>query len=307
LPSQPTVYQCLLISPSDVQEERDAVSSTVDRWNGSVGVALGTRIQVSRWEQHAIPTLSLPAQEAIDSQLTDLCDFGIAIFWSRLGTPTGEHDSGSLAEIDRLLQACRPVLVYFCQRPVPQAALRDDQYRRLQEAKAALQGRGLTAEYSSVESLCTALTLHLTRVVADLESRHKIQLGSSVASSPGPAFDLRVTVRPSVAVAPDRSYRRSLDVKIANYSPVLKAFIRQVTFRLADGRQLFVKQDSLTGEYQRRRILEPGESFDFHVAAETLTEQGLDNILYAGAIDDLGRVYESDATEFRNALNSFLT
>ena len=36
-------YRCLLISPSDVDVERAAISEVVEQWNAQIGSALGTR------------------------------------------------------------------------------------------------------------------------------------------------------------------------------------------------------------------------------------------------------------------------
>jgi hypothetical protein len=74
-------------------------------------------------------------QRIINTQLVDTCDLGAAIFWSRLGTPTGTHDSGSLEEIERLLMRNAPVSVYFCEANVLQSAMRDDQFARLQKVR----------------------------------------------------------------------------------------------------------------------------------------------------------------------------
>src|SRR5262245_56094076 len=99
MPKTVLEFRCLLISPGDVTLERDAVSDAVTRWNAQVGEALGARVHVVRWETHGVPDASAPAQEVLNRQIVDDCDIGIAVFWARLGTPTGEHQSGSIEEI----------------------------------------------------------------------------------------------------------------------------------------------------------------------------------------------------------------
>ena len=42
---------------------------------------------------------TLPPQKIINAQLVDECDLGIAVFWSRLGTPTEKHPSGQCSAI----------------------------------------------------------------------------------------------------------------------------------------------------------------------------------------------------------------
>ena len=99
MPTPIIEYRCLLISPSDVLEERDALTSLVQRWNAQVGTGLNARLELVRWEFHATPDLSDTAQNVINAQLLESCDLGIAVFWSRLGTPTPTYPSGSIEEI----------------------------------------------------------------------------------------------------------------------------------------------------------------------------------------------------------------
>ena len=40
------------------------------------------------WETHSSPDLGAPAQEQINERILEHCDLLIAVFWTRLGTPT---------------------------------------------------------------------------------------------------------------------------------------------------------------------------------------------------------------------------
>src|SRR5205823_4703294 len=91
-------FRCLLISPGDVQEERDAISDVFLRWNAHEGQALEVIVELDRWEISTTPASGGRPQEIINQQIVDRSDFGIAIFWSRLGTPTGQFPSGSAEE-----------------------------------------------------------------------------------------------------------------------------------------------------------------------------------------------------------------
>ena len=95
-------YRCLLISPSDVGEERDAVAAMIDHWNAPVGKGLNARVHLVRWETHGVPDGSAPPQEVLNRDIVDECDFGIAIFWTRPGSPTTTYVYGSIEEIDHL-------------------------------------------------------------------------------------------------------------------------------------------------------------------------------------------------------------
>ena len=112
-------YRCLLISPSDVDAERAAISEVVGEWNAQVGSVLGARVHLVRWETHSVPDAAAPPQEALNRQIVDESDFGLAVFWGRLGSPTGSHLSGSIEEIDRLRARGARVLLYFSTSPIP--------------------------------------------------------------------------------------------------------------------------------------------------------------------------------------------
>jgi hypothetical protein len=75
-------YKCLLISPSDVEEERNALTDLVGKWNAQIGQALGARLDLVRWESHATPEMGGEPQSIINAQLVEESDFGIAVFWN---------------------------------------------------------------------------------------------------------------------------------------------------------------------------------------------------------------------------------
>jgi len=169
LPKPTLEYRCLLISPGDVTEERDALTNAVAEWNAQIGKSLGARVELVRWESHAVPDLSAPPQDVINRQIVDDCDMGIAVFWSRLGTPTDGHPSGSVEEIVRLRDRGARVMVYFSERPLPPASSLDaEQVKKLQEIRAQLSKDGLLATYSDILQLRGQVNLHLTSVVTEL-------------------------------------------------------------------------------------------------------------------------------------------
>src|SRR5205807_8690783 len=98
MPNQIVEYRCLLVSPSDVLEERNALTQMVNLWNAQIGRGLNVRVELVRWESHSTPDLSGPPQAVLNQQLLESCDIGIAIFWSRIGSPTDTNESGSVEE-----------------------------------------------------------------------------------------------------------------------------------------------------------------------------------------------------------------
>jgi hypothetical protein len=304
MPQQIVEYRCLLISPGDVAEERDALTRLVVDWNAQIGKGLGVRVELVRWESHATPDMSGAPQDVINSQLVGDCDLGIAVFWSRLGTPTATHPSGSVEEVYRLIQQGARVMVYFSERPIPQSALRDDQFAKLQEIRQRLQEQGLLDTYSGADHLCRKVQLHLTNVISTLlaKDRGVSALIPSSGTLTAPTPDVRVTVRGAVAL-PITGKIVALSIGIQNHSPV-SVFTGNIFIETRTGEQVFFKEDLFTGQWQKPRELRPGESFEFNIdPAELMKFSGL-GLVCAAMRDAIGRVYRSTETELQNALRN---
>jgi hypothetical protein len=305
MPQQIVEYRCLLISPGDVAEERDALTRLMVDWNAQIGKGLGVRVELVRWESHAAPDMSGPPQDVINSQLVGDCDLGIAVFWSRLGTPTSTHPSGSVEEVYRLIQQGARVMVYFSERPIPQSALRDDQFAKLQEIRQRFQEQGLLATYSDADHLCRQVQLHLTNVVTTLlaKDRDVSALVPSSGTLTAPTPDVRVTVRGAVALHPITGKVVALSIGIQNHSPV-SVFTGNIFIETRTGEQVMFKDDVITGEGQKPRELRPGESYEFYIdPAKLMRFSGL-GLVCAAMRDAIGRVYRSTESELQNALRN---
>jgi hypothetical protein len=303
MPKQTIEYQCLLISPSDVLEERDALTELVNNWNAQIGRGLGVRVELVRWESHATPDMADSPQNVINIQLVEDCDLGIAVFWSRLGTPTSSHPSGSVEEIYKLVHKGARVLVYFSERPIPQSALHDDQFPKLQEVRTQLQDQGLLATYSNIANLREQVQLHLTNVITQLlaKDRDVTSFVPASGSVTAPTPDVRVTVRAGVAVLPLRGAVKPLVISVQNHSPV-DVFLGNVVIETRTGEQLYFPTDYVTEEWQKRRELRSGESFSFYINPDEVKKFSEKGLICAAIKDDIDRVYRSSESELQNAL-----
>lgn len=57
-------------------------------------------------------------QAIINKQLLEQSDLLVAVFWTRLGSPTGATNSGTVEEIEEHLAAKKPTMLYFSSAPV---------------------------------------------------------------------------------------------------------------------------------------------------------------------------------------------
>jgi hypothetical protein len=303
-------YRCLLISPGDVEQQRAAVVEAIDRWNALVGAALDARVHLVRWETHGVPDASAPPQEVLNRQIVDECDFGIAVFWTRIGTATTTQPSGSIEEIERLRERGARVLVYVSSAPIPQDRLKDDQFQRLSEFKKRLQQEGLLGSYQDTADLRQQIPLHVTAVVAELLQKDRGQPSpgvsgptSGVLTAPKP--DVRVVVFPAETVPRTPGVKHLLGIRIQNHSPVV-VYISGISILLKSGRGLLLFRDVVTGREQSRVALRPGESYMWSTSADDLLrEVKIDDVIGAVAYDDIGRDFREPDGTLRNILQDW--
>lgn len=115
-------------------------------------------------------------QAIINKQLVETCDLLVAIFWTRLGTHTGEAESGTVEEIIEFRKAEKPVLLYFSSIDIPQKNIGLDhleQYKKLLEFKKQCEKEGIVTSYKSFDDLRMKLNRHITQKI---NSIHKIKV-----------------------------------------------------------------------------------------------------------------------------------
>ncbi len=299
-------YKCLLISPCDVEDERDALTKLSLNWNAQIGQALNAKVDLVKWESHGTPEMGGEPQSILNKQLVDNCDFGIAVFWSRLGTPTENYDSGSVEELRKLMDRGARVLIYFSKQSIPQEILNTEQYNKLQEFKEDIKKEGLLGEYNDIPNLREQVQLHLTSVVVELLSKDRPAIGqltkpdSTLLHKP----DIRVKTSPGFVSSP-AGVKNVITVEVQNHSPMV-VFTGMINIQLKNKHNLVIVSDPVTGEYQKRRELRPGEKFSMHFYPEAIFEKVRpDEISHVVITDDIDRVYESDPEAFQRIINDY--
>ena len=167
-------YKCFVASPSDVSDEREEVKKAIADVNREDGAREGYCIEFVGWES-VVPSQGDGAQSVINQQLDPGSqDLFIAVFWTKLGTPTKEAESGSLEEI-RLAQNAQRVtgkpriLLYFCTRDVP-SDVDTEQLNKVQKFKKACQSDYLYKEFVSKEQLREYVRAAIKSYVAEFRN-----------------------------------------------------------------------------------------------------------------------------------------
>ncbi len=126
-----TVFNVLIASPGDVGTERNIARDVVYEWNASHSKARKIVLQPIGWETHSHPSMGGRAQGILNKQILEDADLLIAIFWTRIGTPTGEAPGGSVEELKLHMAAGKPAMVYFSYAHASEAQHMDEQYKML--------------------------------------------------------------------------------------------------------------------------------------------------------------------------------
>lgn len=226
-----TVYRVLIASPGDLAEERDRIEKVVHAWNTTHAEADHVVLLPVRWETHAVPEYGARPQEFINRSIVADCDILIGAFWTRLGTPTGMSESGTLEEIEQFHRAEKPVLLYFSAKPINPNQVDWDQLRRVREFRTRVEQIALVAEFDSPADLQIKLAAHLHDRVRRLRSR-----SSDVPVQPTHALE------PAAPSPPDdnqpatstkgRINQRALGALYADYWEKFSDVLRQSDVRL---------------------------------------------------------------------------
>jgi len=143
------VFRVMIASPGAVVVERNTVREVLAEWNAINADARRTVLLPVGWETHSSPEMGDRAQEFINKQVLQDADLLLGVFWTRIGTATGDYASGTVEEIEEHLATGKPAMLYFSSAPVHPDSVDAKQYAALKEFKEQCKSRGLLESYSN--------------------------------------------------------------------------------------------------------------------------------------------------------------
>lgn len=173
-----TVIPVMIASPGDVQREREEVRKAIYSWNDVNSKKTSMILNPIGWETNGAPEMGDRAQALINKRLLNDCDLLIAVFWTRIGTPTGGYESGTVEEIERHMAANKPTMIYFSKAPVDYSQVDRNQFDLLMDKKKEWQQKGRIEEFSTLEEFKEKLNKHLPYIL----STHEYILSCSSSS-----------------------------------------------------------------------------------------------------------------------------
>jgi len=169
MPENIQLFRVLLAAPSDVTVEHELVADAINDWNVQHGDNARARVELMSWRTHAHPEAGRRPQALINRQFADRADVVIAIFWRRLGSPTGKAASGTVEEIERAQRRGKKVMVYFSQRPGTGEISPDTrELARMERFRRTLGRNALYGTYSNIREFEAAVRKDLALVMREV-------------------------------------------------------------------------------------------------------------------------------------------
>lgn len=155
------VFNIMIASPSDVGSERNIVREVIHDWNAIHSEVRNIVLLPVGWETHLSPEMGSHPQEIINGKILEKCDVLVGVFWTRIGTDTGKYPSGTVEEIEKHIQAGKPTMLYFSNKPAYPDSIDQEQYLKLKEFKQSCQSRGIYETYDNLEEFKEKFFRHL--------------------------------------------------------------------------------------------------------------------------------------------------
>lgn len=159
------IYNVMTAGPDDVATERRVARDVILEWNAIHAYDRRLVLMPVGWETHSSPMTGDRPQGIINKQIVETADLLIAIFWTSLGSPTGESPSGTVEEIEKHVGAGKPAMVYFSSAPVHLDSVDDAKYRALKKFRDEQKGKILYETYDGIGEFREKLTRQLAQTV----------------------------------------------------------------------------------------------------------------------------------------------
>jgi hypothetical protein len=286
MPRNTIAVRILIASPSDVESERKLLYEVINRWNVANSRAVGIVLEPIRWETHTHPASGRPPQKIVNHQIVDDADAVVAVFWSRLGSPTTDAASGTVEEIDRLRARGKPAMVYFSLAALPQNH-DSSEFARVQTYKKATGKNALYGEFKTLAELDRLFLGHLSQVAHEIADEIHAKPNETLAPvlnilslNPLPA-PRRVNASDETDVWRDVDYEDAFWGAIAIFRndpikgtsvPNISELRAQITFYEANGGEAQrVHYGTWLGDAYNRINLEVGDTRELLVAVDAET------------------------------------
>jgi hypothetical protein len=193
---QETILQVFVASPSDVAEERAALEDVVRELNATWSRTLRCRLELVRWETHAVPGIGEGPQDVVNRTVPQDYDIFIGMLWAHFGTPTDRAESGTEEEFGAAFAKYTnapnsvDIMFYFKDEPIAPSRLDPEQLRKIHAFRTRLAGLGLLGSFNTVEDFQNLVRVHLSRLAQKWATAGSESPRPQAAQPPVPALPL---------------------------------------------------------------------------------------------------------------------
>lgn len=172
------IYDALISCPGDAETYISWIEKAIDDFNAGYGREHGLYVVAHHFHKDSYGQLGIPPQDAVNKQFADKCDFAIAVFNKKIGSPTSEYISGTVEEIERKLNDKKQVFPYFHSVSLSSNASQDEinHFTQLRHLKEHYKKNGLYTEFKTKSNLKDSVTRQLQQYFSN-------QIGSRILNS----------------------------------------------------------------------------------------------------------------------------
>src|SRR3990172_1876212 len=175
MPKSISSLRLFVASPADLDEERKILAGVVQELNSYLPQQHGIFIDLISLDAHVSPGVGTDPQNVINQKLSSDCDIVIAMFWTRIGSPTPRAQSGTVEEIENAYARWQEnsdsvrLMVYFKNTPISPSNIDPDQIKQLNEYQDRLGKKGIYyVTFSDSDGLSQLLRLHIADQAIEL-------------------------------------------------------------------------------------------------------------------------------------------
>jgi len=186
MPSKIERHNILLSCPGDVVRLVPTVFGALDDFNEHYSDSHKIELHGRHWSRDMYPKSGGKPQDLINEVVVPNCDAAIAIFWCKLGSPTDKYESGTVEEIEQMLDMGRQVFLYFSKESLPYEIFAEGIDPGIADFKKRYKDRGVYWEFRTEEELSELLSTHLRLHFVDHASKRHGTSDASFTRAPLP-------------------------------------------------------------------------------------------------------------------------
>lgn len=183
------VYNIMIGAPSDIREEVNIAISVINHWNYFNSESSNIVLMPLHWSISSYPACGVHPQKSINKQMVSKSDLMIAIFGTKIGTPTDTEISGTVEEIQEHIHAGRDVMVFFKSSSDDIFSIEPQQLQKVKDFKENNRNRILWCEFIDKDDFKHKLSDKLQLYI----NNHWKDAQASTPTHPNPLRGLQLT------------------------------------------------------------------------------------------------------------------